>query len=421
MSSFRVIGAAVVFGLALTACGSGSDSGTASSDGKVEITFMQAMSGGTQKTSLAAATERFEAANPDITVTLQEQPDYATLNTKLQSQVAAGDAPTISQVNPSWAVALADSEVIVPLDERVASSSTYASFYQGIKDDMKLVDGKNWMWPFNKSLYVQYYNPEMVSEAPATWTDLETTLKNVSKDGVVGLSTDVGGATGIAAGSELVGIMANSNGGSIFDAEGKPTFDDPKVVEALQSFVDLQEAGALAVGKNYPGQQALGAEKGAFDLSTVAAYAYNLAAIDGKFEMAVAPLPSGSAGSSNLISGTNIAMFADASDEEQDAAWKYLEFLASPEEMAQWASTTGYLPISSAAAETDTYQEFVKKNPWATDVIAQLETATRPTPREWTQDAQNIFATAVSNAMSGSASAADALSEAQQDALALVK
>ncbi|GAB3264563.1 ABC transporter substrate-binding protein [Kineosporia babensis] len=420
MSAFRLVGLTVVAGLVLTACGSGGED-AASTDGKVEITFMHAMSGGAHKPALEAATERFEAASPDITVNLLEQPDYSTLNTKLQSQVAAGDSPTLSQVNPNWTVALADSEVIVPLDERIATSSTYESFYQGIKDDMKLVDGKNWMWPFNKSMYVQYYNTDMVKDAPATWDDLESTLVDVSKDGVVGLSTDVGGATGIAGGSEMVGIIANSNGGSLFDAEGKPTFDDPKVVEALNSFVELQEKGALAVGKNYPGQQALGAEKGAFDLSTVAALEYNLAAIDGKFEMGVAPLPEGTEGASNLISGTNIAMFADTTEAEQDAAWQYLEFLASPEEMAEWASATGYLPISSEATEQPAYQEFVKENAWATDVVAQLDTATRPTPREWTQDSLNIFATAVSNALSGSANAADALAEAQKNATALVK
>lgn len=412
---------AVAVGLALAACSSGGSSSSDASSGDVTITFMEAMSSGALKTALADATARFEEANPQITVELVEQPDYSTLLTKIQSQVAAGDSPTIAQVSPDWAVELADSGVITPLDDRIAAdSSVYDGFYDGIKEDMQLVDGQNWMWPFNKSLYVQYYNPDLVDEAPTTWTDFADTLEEVTKDGVVGLSTDPGGSTGVGAGSDLVAVIAKANGGDIFDAEGNPTFTDPKVVEALQTFVDLKADGALATGKNYPGQQALGAQKGAFDLSTVAAYQYNLAAIDGKFDMGVAPLPEGTDGAANLLSGTNIAMFDAASDEEQDAAWAYMQFLTGPEEMAQWAASTGYLPISDAAAQESVYTDYEQENPWVADVIDQLDIASRPTPRAWTQDALTLFATAVSSALAGSASAADALADAQEDAEALV-
>ena len=416
---------ALVAAVGLAACSNGGATPEASASfdtsEPVTITFMEAMSSGALKDSLAAATDRFMAENPNITVELAEQPDYGTLRTKIDAQVAAGDAPTIAQVYSSWAVELAASEVIVPLDERVAASDEYASFYKGIQDDMKLEDGVNWMWPFNKSVYVQYTNTTMVPEAPRTWDEFSTVAKDVSKDGVIALSVDPGGSSGPGAGSEIVSIAAQSNGGAVFDAAGKPTFTDPAVVDALEYFVDLGNAGALATGTNYPGQQALGAEKGAFDLSTVASYQYNLKAVDGKFDMGVAPLPSGSDHAANALNGTNIALFQDATPQEQEAAWRYMEFLASPGEMAQWAAATGYLPISKAATEDPHYQDYVAANPWVTDVVAQLDEATRPVPREWTTQAQGLFAVAVGEALEGVSSPADALAKAQDAAGQLVQ
>ncbi|MFC5931112.1 extracellular solute-binding protein [Cryobacterium melibiosiphilum] len=415
-----VAGAGVVLAIALSGC-STPDADAGSASGDVTVTFMEAMSSGALKPSLEAATARFEADNPGITVELIEQPDYGTLFTKIESSVAAGAAPTIAQVNAAWAVTLADSDVILPLDDRVAGSATYDSFYDGIKNDMTLVDGQNWMWPFNKSLYVQYFNSNLVADAPSTWTEFATTARDVSTDGVVAVSTDPGGASGIGQGSELVGMIAESNGGSMFDDEGVPTFTDPEVISALEYLVGLQADGALAAGTNYPGQQALGAEKGAFDLSTVASYQYNLAAVDGKFEMGVATLPEGTEGASNALSGTNIAMFADATDAEQDAAWQYMEFLASSAETAEWAAATGYLPVTPDAIDEPVYADYIASNPWVSDVIAQLDIAVRPTPRPWTTDSLSIFAAMVSEALAGASTPADALERAQDAALALVK
>ncbi|WP_029150330.1 ABC transporter substrate-binding protein [Microbacterium indicum] len=420
-----VAGAGTIAALALAGC-SASDGGSGSSDASsgdepVTITFMEAMSSGSLQTALADATDRFEEANPRVTVELVEQPDYGTLQTKIEAEVSAGNAPTIAQMYPGWAVPLVEAGALESLDDRVAGSDEYDGFYEGIKSSMTLEDGTNWMWPFNKSLYVQYYNTDMVSEAPTTWDDFGTVARDVSKDGVVALSVDPGGSGGMGAGTQLVDILAQSNGGATFDDTGAPTFTDPAVVDALQYFVDMQSDGALATGTNYPGQVALGAETGAFDLSTVAGYTYELDAVGDKFDLGVAPLPEGSAGAANSLSGTNIGMFSSASDAEKDAAWSYMEFLTSPAEMGAWAAATGYLPISADAMNDDSYADYLAENPWVSGVIEQLDTATEPVPQSWTSEAQGYLAAAVSEALAGSATPEDALASAQASAEALVK
>src|ERR1700709_1901037 len=134
------------------------------------------------------------------------------------------------------------------------------------------------MWPFNKSVVVQYYNTAMVPTAPKTWDDFATAAKNASTGGVVGLSIDPGSSSGPAGGTALFEIIAQADGDAVFAADGTPQFTHAGVVKALDLLVQMKKDGSLALGKNYPGQVALGGQTGAFDVSSVASYPFNLQA-----------------------------------------------------------------------------------------------------------------------------------------------
>lgn len=419
----RLAGVGLCSVLLLAACGGGdeAENPTDVPEGEeVTITFMHAMASGALNEALVDATERFEAEHENITVELEALPDYGELNTQIEANVAAGDAPTIAQAYPSWAVPLMESEVIVPLDDYVEESEHYDSFYQGVQDDMVLEDGQNWMWPFNKSLYVMFYNPEMFPEEPETWDELAEMSAEVSDDEVVATSIDPGGIGSPGGGAFYADIVAQAAGGDLFDEEGNPTFTEPEVIEALEYLDDMREEGALTTGENYPGQVALGNGTGAYDISTVAGLSYQEEAVGDSFELGVAPLPEGEDGAANSLSGTNLVMFADADEAERAAAWQYMEFLSSPEEMARWSAETGYLPISEEAAEHEEFQPYAEEHPWVMDVVEQLETATAPVPQPWTQEAQGHFAAAVDEVLSGSATPEEALEQAQESAEQLI-
>ena len=65
-----------------------------------------------------------------------------------------------------------------------------STLYKGIQADMKLPDGKTWMWPFNKSVLILFYNADLMAKdgqsEPKTWDDYASVMKAVSKDGVTG-------------------------------------------------------------------------------------------------------------------------------------------------------------------------------------------------------------------------------------------
>lgn len=421
MRKVRVAAALAVCALGaggLAACGSGSSSG------KTTVTFMEAMSSGTLKTSMQTLTKRFERAHPDIDVQLQVEPDYPTLRNKETAALSAGKPPTIGQAYSDWAATYANSNVLVPLAD-YAKPADLKALYPGVRRDLYLpTDHKLYMWPFNKSVVIQYYNQKMLAakgkRAPKTWDEFADTAKAVSGNGTTGIAIDPGGSAGPAGGEAWYEILAEAYGTSVFAADGTPRFTSPAAVKAMQYLVGLKKSGALTLGKNYPGQVALGAGKGGFDVSSVASYYYNKKAVGGKFPMGTAPLPTGPGGTqANQLAGTNIVMFAKASDEERTAAWQYLKFLTSPQSQAYWAEHSGYLPVTPAALPKMT--DFIKQNPYQKFAAQALTTAKADPPYPWITQAQGMLAVAMQSSLTGKQSPADALKSAQQQAMDAMK
>lgn len=415
--------------LVLTGCSSGAPTTGSSSKGvptldpdkKVAITFAEAMASGALKTELEKVTKEFEDKNPNITVTLQPQPDYGTLKTKIDAAVTAGNAPTIAQVYGEWAAAYAHSDVLEPLtDYAKADPSATDGLYKGIKNSL-YIDKKLYMWPFNASAVAVFYNPDMLKAAnvdvPKTWDDFANVAKAVSKNGVTGIALDPGSSSGPAGGTTVFELMAQANGTPVFKDDGTPQLDSDAAVKALTTLVDLKKAGALQTGTNYPGETALGAEKGAFDISTTTSVYYDQQAVGGKFDMGIAPVPADASGTRiNQINGTNIAMFNSASDDQKAAAWKYLQFLTDAETQSEWAQATGYLPVNPKTLELDDMKAYIQKNPYVTFASEDLANSSALPPYEWVQDGLGDLGAALQSALAGNATPEAALKDAQQKA-----
>jgi ABC-type glycerol-3-phosphate transport system substrate-binding protein len=425
-----VAAAAAVTALALAGCSSGgsSNGGGASSSAptldpnkKVSITFLEAMASGSLKTELEKLTKEFEDKNPNITVELQAQPDYNTLKTKIDAALSANNAPTIAQVYGEWADEYAKSDVLEPLTAYAkADPSAVDGLYKGIKNSLYL-DKTLYMWPFNASAVLMYYNPDLLKAAgkdvPTTWDEFADVAKAVSKNGVTGIALDPGSSSGPAGGTTVYELLAEAYGSPVFKDDGTPQFDSDGGVKALQYLVDLKKAGALQTGTNYPGEAALGAEKGAFDISTSTSVYYNEQAIGGKFQMGIAAIPAGSDGKRiNQINGTNIAMFSGATDDQKAAAWKYMQFLTEAETQSDWAQATGYLPVNPKTLDLDSMKSYIAKNPYVTIASKDLADSSTLPAYSWVQEGLGDLSAALQSALAGNATPEAALKDAQDKA-----
>jgi ABC-type glycerol-3-phosphate transport system substrate-binding protein len=410
--------AACAGGGSASTAASGSASPLPSVTGPVTITFEEAMSSGTLKTTLQTLVTQFESKYPDITVKLAPESDYGTLLTKEKAEVAAHNAPTLGQAYESWAEEFAASGVIVPISTLAGTSAPaqLSTFYTGVQKDLYLPDGKLWEWPFNKSLQVLFWNQNLLTAdgltVPTTWSQFQTALTTGSKGGVVGTTIDPGGASGVTSGEEWLEELAASNGASLYASDGTPQFTSAGAVAALQYLVGLKHAGALATGSNYPGETALGAKKGLVDLSSSAGYYYETQAVGGKFTMTTSGFPAGSSGAADMMAGTNLVVFSSATAQQKAAAWDFMQYLTTPAVQAQWAVGTGYLPVTAQALTQPSMTSYLAQNAWVDQVLPSLNSAIFDPPYTWVTNCGTFLSNALQAGLSGT-SAASAMQTAQ--------
>ncbi len=82
--------------------------------------------------------------------------------------------------------------------------------------------------------------------------------------------------------------------------------------------------------------------------------------------------------------GAGLAIMADKSPEQQEAAFKFVSWATSPEQTEWWSQTTGYMPVRKSAIESETMQGFFADNP-------NFKTAVDQLPKTKAQDSARVF------------------------------
>lgn len=365
--------AIMVIGAVLSGC-SGSDK--ASSDGKVELTFM--FRGNPQELEAYKATvKRYEEANKDVKVTMvQTAPDQ--YDTKLKSAIAGRKIPDVFFYNPAQVKAYVNSGVLLDISEQVEGSTDVKIddiWEAGINkyrfDGETLGQGAIYGLPKDLGPFALGYNKTMFEEAgiplpdkdkPYTWDEFIDVAKQLTKDNDGDGKMDQYG-TGFNVNWALQPFVW-SNGADWINEDGtKVTIDDPKFIEALQFFVDQQnkyqitpsigDAQTLDTYQRWLKGQLAFFPVGPWDM---AAFKEQL-----KFEYDLLPWPAGSTGESSAWVGSlgigvgattkhakeaaELAMYLSADQEGQQALVDAQVQLPNSVEVADtWAADTSIKP-----------------------------------------------------------------------------
>ena len=74
----------------------------------------------------------------------------------------------------------------------------------------------------------------------------------------------------------------------------------------------------------------------------------------------VAPIPYKDAEHKSVIQqGTNVCIMSQASDLQKLAAWLFIKHMLTPENTAEFAITTGYMPVRQSAYDLPDYLDFL--------------------------------------------------------------
>jgi multiple sugar transport system substrate-binding protein len=157
---------------------------------KVKVTFWHAMGGGHGET-LQEIVNTFNELHPDIEVEAVYVGNYSALSQKLLAAAQAGELPTIAQSYSNWTAKLIQSGVVQPLNEFVndpkigLTKEEWEDIFKPLRD--------NCMWgdtiyavPFNKSLYILYYNADAFAmygvDVPKTIDELYEAARIMTED-----------------------------------------------------------------------------------------------------------------------------------------------------------------------------------------------------------------------------------------------
>jgi arabinogalactan oligomer/maltooligosaccharide transport system substrate-binding protein len=299
-------------------------------------------SGGGETAAFEEALAAVEAANPDLDVTVFEQP-FSDIFNKWQTDVLAGEetpdlfiAPNDNLYSQAFAGALAN------LND--ALTGKLEGFSQVAVDGSKadIGDGAGpqfYMVPESLKAVALWYDNTAVTTAPATTADL---------------------LAGVQAGTIKLGLNQNAYhmfgfsgafGGTLMDATGKCTADQGGFTEAFQYFQDLKAAGA----KYYTDGNALKQDFQTGVLNAVVDGPWQTAdfktALGAK--LAVAPIPAGpGGGTANPFTGTD-GWYINPNSPNVDLAVEFALAMVGTDSEQVLTDGAGHVPAAPGVTISD--------------------------------------------------------------------
>lgn len=320
----------------------------------------------------------FEAANPDIDVEAEFVGNYNDITAKLQAAIPARRAPDAVILEVTRYGLFANNNILTDLTPYFDADPLKADLYDYAKE-VGVINGKNYVVPFNSSTPVLYFNKDIFTRAglPAdtplkTFDEIMTAAKAVSEK----LGSE--GISGIAAPGQFArwGLVMANDSELVDPMSGEILLDKPNTIEAYQWMASLVHENKVAspdgVTEEDNGRDAFLAKKVGMMFNSTGNYGEAKKALGDN--LVVRPMPCNKA-CSVPIGGAGIGIMATSPKDVQDAAYKFVSYAASPEANAIWFAATGYLPINKNSAELPVAKEALATQPGIDVAIDSLPNA----------------------------------------------
>jgi multiple sugar transport system substrate-binding protein len=416
----RIVGLAAM--ALLAACsGSSSTAKPPAAAGPVTITVWHANVDAAAKTMDSLA-ERFHAANPDITVKVEQGAPADGMLTKLITVLGTDTYPDISYVFGTDTPALARSAKVVDLTATTKDPAFGWSDFYEVERAVATVNGKVVAVPALVDNLALVYNKKLFADAGVTpptkdwsWSDYQAASKKLTNEA----DKVFGSAYPISADEDTVWRfwpMVWQQGGKGISDDGKQsTFTDP----AFSKSLDLLRAMAIDDKSLYldTNSDAISNLFAAGKVAMVITGPWALSTFrDGKVDYGVAPIP-GFNGNHQTVSGPDNWMVFDNGAAKKAASIKFIQFLTSAEGDAEWSVGLGNMPVRNATQKLPAWQDALKENSGYQDFVDNFSNAKTARPQTIVYpDYSKALGEAIAAVLQGQESVTDALAKAKKAA-----
>jgi multiple sugar transport system substrate-binding protein len=338
---FLELGAAGTGLLLLAGCGGGQGGGS----GTLNSLFMSQAA--YSETDVKNMTEQFQKQNPGIKVNLTFV-TYEALHDKIVAAAPAGTYDTVL-VDVIWPAEFASKKMIVDITDRFPESERSKIVAGGLKTTE--YDGRYYGVPWILDTKYFFYNKKMLGEAgvnppPDTWDGVVEAARALKSKGVVEYPLIWSWAQAEAIICDYAQLLG-AYGGQFFDENGKPTFNTGGGLQALE-FMRMtldEKLSNPASTETLEDDARKIVSQGEAAMALNWTYMFALANDPKESQVAgqidIAHTPKGPAGAPGVNGSMGMAITSGS--QNQDAAWKYIQFMTSQKIQNQYAKLS--LPI----------------------------------------------------------------------------
>lgn len=333
--------------------------------------------GQAQAQPLQKIVEDYAKVDPGLSFEITYTPGGELL-AKIQTAIAGNAVPDIAQTDLVWVPVMIDTQKTVALDDYFREASFDAKdFFDALLQYDQGPDGKYYAVPMDTNNIQIFYNKKLVAEAgldfekspPKTWDELTEVAGKLTSSSKRQWGLDLGaettqGAQGALANRHM--CLTWQTGSKYFDDKdgrperGAPVFHKNGGVPAWQWNVDIiQKAKAVPL---QPPQNGFVTGYEAMLYNGPWAIPDTLRLIGSKFEMGVISFPGQTAelAGHSWSGGEHFQAFKGPN---QDAAAKFVLWLASKENVERFCEAAAYIPTRKSVIESDGYKKWLDQNP----------------------------------------------------------
>jgi sn-glycerol 3-phosphate transport system substrate-binding protein len=350
---------------------------------RTEINFWHAMGGDLGERTDEFATA-FNGLQDSCTVNSVYQGNYTETLTTAVAAFRAGEQPHIVQVfEVGTATMMAAEGAVYPVYELFADAGMEfdpSRYVPGVISYYSDTEGRMLSLPYNSSTPVMWINVDAFEEAgleiPTTWDEVEAAARAFQETGV---------AAPLSFGWQSWVMLENfgawhdipfatqANGFAGTDAE--LVFNAEPFVNHIQRLADMSAEGLFVYGGRR-GDSAAMFHSGdtPMYLNSSAFFGNFTQNADFEFTQVMMPLDSSIADApqNSIIGGATLWTLRGHEPAEYTCVAEFLNYLSETEVQADWAQATGYVPITTAAAELMETRGFYAENPGTNIAVEQL-------------------------------------------------
>jgi multiple sugar transport system substrate-binding protein len=365
--------------------------------------------------------KQFQQEHPNITVDFEEIPAEEA-SRKLTAQLAGGNPPDAAYIDAGTTADFASRGALVNLENYIKRSEYDQDEYVDAFKQSTMFEDARYALPFDGESTGLFYRTDLfeaagIAEPPKTWDEFEAAAAKLTDP-----DKKQYGFALFAPSPESAYYwypwLWQAGGDLLSDDEKQPVFNSEEGKRAADFYVGLAKYAPkdFLNSNSYDGRIAFA--RGTVGMYVAGAWLAGVLTeefpkIEGKW--ATAPLPEGDAGCKTTIAGDNLAVFS--AGKNQDAAWKWVEFLTRPESMKVWTvddEASTIMPTRTSLLESP---ELAESKPVLEGFVKAMDcgvTSVISNPK-WPR-AEEILSEQLGRAMYGEQSGAEAVDAAAAEA-----